>query len=126
MQYIQRMIINKDYIMENITWDEFIKVEMRIGTIIEIDDFPEAINPAYKVKIDLGKEIGIKQSSAQITDLYSKNDLINKQVIVVVNFPPKKIGSFKSECLITGFYNDDRKVVLAIPDKSIANGALLA
>ena len=111
--------------MNNITWDEFKKVEIRVGTIIEVNDFPEAIKAAYQIKIDLGKKIGIKQSSAQITDLYSKNDLINKQVIVVVNFPPKKIGPFISECLITGFYNDDDKVVLAIPDQSIPNGTIL-
>ncbi len=111
--------------MNNITWDEFKKVEIRVGTIIEVNDFPEAIKPAYQIKVDLGKKIGIKQSSAQITDLYSKNDLINKQVIVVVNFPPKKIGPFISECLITGFYNDDDKVVLAIPGQSIPNGTIL-
>ena len=111
--------------MKNITWDEFKKVEIRVGTIIEVNDFPEAIKPAYQIKVDLGKKIGVKQSSAQITDLYSKNDLINKQVIVVVNFPPKKIGPFISECLITGFYNDDDKVVLAIPDQSIPNGTIL-
>ena len=79
----------------------------------------------YKIKVDLGEQFGIKQSSAQITDLYSKEDLINKQVVVVVNFPPKKIGSFISECLITGFYRNDKKVVLAVPDKSISNGSLL-
>ena len=112
--------------MNNITWEEFLKVEIRVGTIIEINDFPEAIKPAYKIKVDLGEQFGIKQSSAQITDLYSKEDLINKQVVVVVNFPPKKIGSFISECLITGFYRNDKKVVLAVPDKSIANGSLLA
>ena len=112
--------------MENITWDEFMKVEIRVGTIIEVNDFPEAIKPAYKIEIDLGPQLGIKQSSAQITDLYSKDDLINKQVVVVVNFPPKKIGSLISECLITGFYRSDNKVVLAIPDKTIYNGALLA
>ena len=112
--------------MNNITWEEFLKVEIRVGTIIEINDFPEAIKPAYKIKVDLGEEIGIKQSSAQITELYSKDDLINKQVLVVVNFPPKKIGQFKSECLITGFYNNMNKVVLATPDKGIHNGALLA
>ncbi|SVC60312.1 uncharacterized protein METZ01_LOCUS313166 [marine metagenome] len=112
--------------MNNITWEEFLKVEIRVGTIIEINDFPEAIKPAYKIKVDLGEEFGIKQSSAQITDLYSKEDLINKQVVVVVNFPPKKIGSFISECLITGFYRNDKKVVLAVPDKSISNGSLLA
>ena len=112
--------------MNNITWEEFLKVEIRVGTIIEINDFPEAIKPAYKIKVDLGGQLGIKQSSAQITDLYSKEDLINKQVVVVVNFPPKKIGSFISECLITGFYRNDKKVVLAVPDKSISNGSLLA
>ena len=111
--------------MNNITWDEFKKVEIRVGTIIEVNDFPEAIKPAYQIKVDLGKKIGIKQSSAQITDLYSKNDLINKQVIVVINFPPKKIGPFISECLITGFYNYDNKVVLATPDQSIPNGTIL-
>ena len=112
--------------MNNLTWEEFLKVEIRVGTIIEIKDFQEAIKPAYKIKVDLGKQLGIKQSSAQITDLYSKDDLINKQVVVVVNFPPKKIGSFISECLITGFYRNDKKVVLAVPDKSISNGTLLA
>ena len=112
--------------MDNITWEEFLKVEIRVGTIIEINDFPEAIKPAYKIKVDLGEQFGIKQSSAQITDLYSKDDLINKQVVVVVNFPPKKIGSFTSECLITGFYRNDKKVVLAVPDKPISNGALFA
>ena len=112
--------------MGNITWNEFTKIEIRVGTIIEVNDFPEAIKPAYQIKINLGKQFGIKQSSAQITDLYSKDDLINKQVVVVVNFPPKKIGSFISECLITGFYRNDKKVVLAVPDKSISNGALLA
>ena len=78
--------------MTNITWDEFQKVEMRVGTIIEANDFPEAIKPAYQLKVDLGEKIGIKQSSAQITDLYSKEDLIGKQVIVVTNFSAKKIS----------------------------------
>tara|TARA_B100001750_G_scaffold206487_1_gene184203 strand:- start:15 stop:353 length:339 start_codon:yes stop_codon:yes gene_type:complete len=112
--------------MKNITWDQFKKVEIRIGTIVKVDDFPEAIKAAYQIKVDLGYKIGIKNSSAQITDLYSKDELINKQVIVVVNFSPKKIGSFTSECLITGFYRTNNEVVLAIPDKLIPNGALLA
>ena len=111
--------------MKHITWDEFKKIEIRVGTIIEVNDFPEAIKLAYQIKVDLGKKIGIKKSSAQITDLYSKNDLINKQVIVIVNFPPKKIGPFNSECLITGFYNKDNKVILAIPEKLIPNGTRL-
>ena len=112
--------------MKNITWNEFKKVEIRIGTIIEVNDFPEAIKAAYQIKVDLGHRIGIKNSSAQITNLYSKNELINKQVIVVVNFTPKKIGTFTSECLITGFYRTDNEVVLAIPDKTTPNGTLLA
>ena len=97
--------------MENITWDEFIKVEIRVGTIIKVDDFPEARKPAYKVMVDLGKEIGVKQSSAQITDLYSKEALINKQVIVIINLLPNKIGPFISECLVTGFYREDKELI---------------
>ena len=111
--------------MNNLTWEEFLKVEIRVGTIIEIKDFQEAIKPAYKIKVDLGKQLGIKQSSAQITDLYSKKNLIGKQVIVVVNLYPKKIGSFISECLITGFYNENKKVILTVPDEQIENGSLL-
>ena len=112
--------------MNKISWNDFKKIEIRVGTIIEVNDFPEAIKPAYQVKVDLGSKIGIKQSSAQITELYSKNELINKQVIVVVNFPSKKIGPFVSECLITGFYKDEKSVVLAVPDKELKNGSLLA
>ena len=111
--------------MSDITWNQFKKVEMRIGTIIEVNNFPEAIKKAYQIKIDLGNIIGIKNSSAQITNLYSKKDLINKQVIVVVNLSPKKIGPFISECLIKGFYRSNNEVVLAIPDKILPNGSLL-
>ena len=111
--------------MTNISWNDFKKVELRVGTIIEATDFPKAQKSAYKLKIDLGNKIGIKQSSAQITKKYSKKDLINKQVIVVVNFSPKQIGPFMSECLVTGFYNNDNEVILAIPDSSIQNGARL-
>ena len=112
--------------MKQITWKEFEDVELRVGTIIKIDDFPEAHKPTYKLKIDLGKEIGIKNSSARIVDLYSKKDLLNKKVICVINFAPKKIGNFVSEVLTTGFYRDDDKVVLAVPDKDIQCGAKLA
>ena len=112
--------------MKNINWDDFKKIEIRVGTIIKVTDFPEAITPAYQLKIDLGEKIGIKQSSAQITDLYSKDDLIGKQVIVVVNLFPKKIGTFISDCLITGFYREDKAVILATPDKEIEDGSLLA
>ena len=108
-----------------ITWDEFQKVEMRVGTIIDAQEFPEAIKPAYKLVIDLGKEIGLKKSSAQITDLYSTEELTGKQIIAVVNFPPKKIGPFTSECLVTGFYTKNNKVILATTDKKISNGSLL-
>ena len=112
--------------MTDISWEEFQKIEIRVGTIIEVKDFPEAIKPAYQLKVDLGEKIGIKQSSAQITDLYSKEDLLGKQVIVVVNLLPKKIGTFISDCLITGFYNKNQKVVLAVPEKKVDNGSRLA
>ena len=112
--------------MSQISWEDFQKVEIRVGTIIEAQDFPEAIKPAYQIKVDLGEKIGIKQSSAQITDLYTKKELIGKQVLVVTNFPPKQIGPFISECLITGFHRQDNKVVLAIPEQDIENGVVLA
>ena len=112
--------------MTNINWDEFQKVEIRAGTIIEVKDFLEAIKSAYQIKVALGEKIGIKQSSAQIADLYSKKDLIGKQVIVVVNLLSKKIGSFISDCLITGFYRENKAVVLAVRDKKVTNGSLLA
>ena len=108
-----------------ITWNEFQKVEMRVGKIIDAQEFPEAIKPAYKLVIDLGEEIGLKKSSAQITDLYSTEELIGKQIIAVVNFPPKKIGPFTSECLVTGFYNKTNTVILATTDKKISNGVKL-
>lgn len=113
--------------MDEISWSDFQKVELRVGTIIEVQDFPEARNPAYILKVDFGDEIGIKKSSAQITELYGKDDLIDKKVIGVVNFPPKQIGPIQSECLVTGFYNEDDEVVLAVPDpgKNISNGAKL-
>ena len=112
--------------MNKIEWNDFKKVEIRLGTIIEANDFLEAIKPAYQLKVDLGEKIGIKQSSAQITDLYSKEDLIGKQVMVVTNLAPKKIGPFTSECLITGFYRSKNSVVLATTDKKVENGSLLA
>ncbi len=111
--------------MEEISWKDFEKIELRVGTIINVQDFPEARKPAYKLFIDFGNEIGIKKSSAQITDLYSKKDLLNKQIIAVVNFPPKQIGTFMSECLVTGFVQENKNVVLAVPDKKVKNGTKL-
>ena len=112
--------------MENISWSDFEKVAIHVGTIIDVEDFPEARNPAYKVKVDFGAEIGIKKSSAQITDLYDKDSLLGRQIVAVVNFPPKQIGPMRSECLITGFHREDGAVVLAVPDSNVPNGTKLA
>jgi tRNA-binding protein len=111
--------------MEQINWSDFEKVELRVGTIIEVEDFPEAKIPAFKIKADFGPEIGVKKSSARITNLYSKEELLNKKIIGVVNFPPKQIGPFVSEFLCSGFYREDGSVVLAVPDKDVSNGSKL-
>lgn len=111
--------------MKEISWNHFEMVELRTGTIIEVEEFPEARVPAYKVKADFGPEIGVKKSSAQVTNLYTKEDLVGRQIIGVVNFSAKQIGSFRSEFLLTGFYQEDRSVVLAVPERTVANGAKL-
>ena len=101
-----------------ISWNDFEKVEMRVGTVISSEDFPDARNPAYKLEIDFGKELGIKKSSAQITTLYAKDKLIGKQVVAVVNFPKKQIGPFMSECLVLGAVNV-KDVTLLKPDEEV-------
>lgn len=111
--------------MEEINWNDFEKVEMRVGTIIGVNDFPEARKPAYQLTIDFGEEIGIKKSSAQITKRYSKEDLLNKQIVAVVNFPKKQIGKFMSECLVLGSVNGD-EVVLLTSDLKVENGLRIA
>ena len=112
--------------METISWAEFEKVELRVGTIVDVEDFPEARKPAFKLKVDFGNEIGVKKSSAQITDLYNREDLIGRQVLAVINFPPRQIGPVRSECLVTGFHRDDGALVLAEPESKVPNGAKLA
>src|SRR5436309_14857443 len=104
-----------------ISWQDFEKIDMRLGTIIDVKDFPNARKPAYQLTIDFGA-LGIKKSSVQVTHFYSKDILMNKQVIAVVNFPPKQIANFFSECLVLGIYNEENNVVLLQPERKISNG----
>ena len=106
--------------------EEFERVDLRVGTIVSAEIFKEAIKPAIKMQIDFGAEIGIKKSSAQITDHYDPQTLIGVQVTAVVNFPKKQIGPFMSECLVTGFVQPDGSIILAIPDQKAVNGSRLA
>jgi tRNA-binding protein len=108
-----------------ITWKDFEKVDIRIGTIVEVENFPEARNPAFILHVDFGIEIGLKKSSSQITDLYTKDQLQGKQVMAVINFEPKQVGPIMSECLVLGFYRSDNSVVLATNDLPINNGSRL-
>ncbi|MBL8265877.1 tRNA-binding protein [Steroidobacter sp.] len=108
-----------------IAWADFEKVELRAGTILEVMEFPEARKPAWKLRIDFGPQIGERVSSAQIVALYGKEDLVGQQVMAVVNFPPKKIGPFRSEVLVTGFHDEEGRVVLVRPERRVPNGAKL-
>ena len=112
--------------MAEISWQDFEKVQLCVGTIVSAEPFPEARKPAYKLIVDFGAQVGARKSSAQITHYYSLDELPGKQVIGVVNFPAKQIGPFMSECLVTGFVQQDGAVILAVPDKPAINGQRLA
>jgi len=112
--------------MTQISWQDFEQVELRVGTVTRAEPFPEARKPAYKLTVDFGAEVGVRRSSAQITDLYEPDELVGRQVLAVTNFPPKQIGPFLSECLVTGFVQADGTVVLAVPERPVADGTRLA
>lgn len=107
-----------------ISWADFERIELRVGTIVEVKDFPEARKSAYQLLIDFG-EMGFRKSSAQITKHYTKQDLIGRQIVAVVNFPPKQIGRFMSECLVTGFADENGDIVLTTVERKVPNGAKL-
>ncbi len=111
--------------METISWDDFTRVELRVGRIVSAAVFPEARKPAYVLRVDFGEEIGVKKSSAQITHLYRPEELVGKLVVGVINFPKKQIGPLMSECLVTGFHNERGEVALCVPDKLVPLGAKL-
>ena len=111
--------------MSEISWDEFMKVELRVGRVVQAEVFAEARKPAYKLQVDFGPEIGIRKSSAQITQLYQPQALVGKLVVAVINFPKKQIGPLMSECLVTGFHNADGHVVLCMPDGDVPLGTRL-
>ncbi len=111
--------------MQQITWDDFMKVELRVGKVLSAEPFPQARKPAYILQVDFGPEIGIRKSSAQITALYSPEELVGRLVVGVVNFPKKQIGPFMSECLVTGFHNEAGEVALCVPDKAVPPGTRL-
>lgn len=111
--------------MEAISWSDFTRVELRVGKVLSVQPFPEARKPAYVLQVDFGPEIGIRKSSAQVTDLYRPQDLVDKLVVAVVNFPKKQIGPLMSECLVTGFHNDKGEVALCVPDRPVPLGTKL-
>lgn len=110
---------------ETISWEDFAKVELRVGTVVEVQPFPEARKPAYIIHVDFGPEFGVRKTSAQITDLYTPETLIGRQILGVVNFPIKQIGPMRSEFLLTGFHRDDGSVVITSPEQAVPNGAKL-
>ena len=111
--------------MSTITWSDFEKVELRVGRIVSAEPFPQARKPAYILHVDFGPEVGVKKSSAQVTVVYSAEELIGRLVVGVVNFPPKQIGPIRSECLVTGFHDERGDVVLCVPDRDVPLGAKL-
>ncbi len=111
--------------METITWDDFVKVELRVGKVVSAAVFAEARKPAYVLHVDFGPEIGIKKSSAQLTHLYKPEDLVGRLVVAVVNFPKKQVGPLMSECLVTGFHNEKGEVVLCVPEQPVPLGTKL-
>jgi tRNA-binding protein len=112
--------------MQEIGWDDFSRVELRVGKVLSAEPFPEARKPAYVLRVDFGPEIGVRKSSAQITELYRPEDLVGRLVVGVVNFPRKQIGPLMSECLITGFHDEAGRVALCVPDAQVPLGAKLA
>lgn len=106
---------------DNLTWDQFMQVEMRVGTVLSVEPFPEVRNPAYKITIDFG-EFGIRKTSAQVTALYTSKELIGKQVVAVINFPPKQIANMMSECLILGGIGENKDVTILQPERKVKNG----
>lgn len=110
---------------QEITFEDFSKVDIRIGTVVSVNDFPKARKPAYQMQIDFGK-LGVKKSSAQITDLYTKKELQNKQILAIINFKPRQIANFMSEVLVLGIYNKDNKVVLLKSSKKVTNGTVIS
>jgi len=111
--------------MELISWDDFAKVELRVGRIIAAEEFPQARKPAYVLQVDFGEQLGIRKSSAQVTALYTREQLLGKLVVAVLNFPAKQIGPVMSQCLVTGFHNDHGEVALCVPDQAVPLGSKL-
>ena len=111
--------------MDTIAWGDFMKVELRVGRVLEARPFPEARKPAYVLHVDFGPEIGVRKSSAQITDLYATHELVGRLVVAVINFPKKQIGPLQSECLVTGFHDESGRVALCVPDRDVPLGTKL-